>query len=129
MLYSANLGDSHMVLSRNINRFEAIVLTEAHKASEKSEKERIVNAGGMVMRNRVFGDLSISRALGDLNYKKPKQEENYVSNQAHMRSIALNQNNDFIIIASDGLWDTMSYQEAVNLLYHNRVSALMITYC
>ena len=121
ILYTANLGDSHMAISRNINRIEAIQLTEAHKASEKKEKERITKAGGMVMRNRLFGDLSISRALGDLNYKKPKQEENYVSNEAFMRRIPLTQNNDFIVIASDGLWDTMSFKEAMHILYHNKV--------
>ena len=128
ILYSANLGDSHMMLSRNINRYESIVLSETHKASVPSEKQRITSAGGMVMRNRVFGDLSISRALGDLNYKKPKQEVNYVSNEAYMRRIAMTQNNHYIIIASDGLWDTVSHKEAVNMLYTQKVFTHLYSY-
>lgn len=115
------MGDSHIVLSRNIVKEEAIVLSREHKASENSEKERIKNLGGTVIRNRVFGDLSISRSLGDLNYKQPKQQVNYVSNEAHISHVSLTQNNNFIIIASDGLWDTVSPKEAIRMLYENEV--------
>lgn len=110
-----------MILSRNIVRHEAIELAEIHKASIQSEKERITQAGGMVMRGRVFGDLSISRAMGDLNYKQPKQQMNFVSNIANIKEINLTQNNDFIILASDGLWDTVSPSDAIDFLYNNKV--------
>ena len=116
-LYAANLGDSHIVLGRNLCKIEALQLSETHKASEKAEKERITKAGGMVMRNRVFGDLSISRAMGDLNYKKPKQTENFVSNIAYIKNVQLTPSNHFVIIASDGLWDKYTNLEAVELIY------------
>lgn len=127
-LYSANLGDSHIVLSRNISKPEAILLSTAHKASDSSEKERITNLGGTVMRGRVFGDLSISRALGDLSYKQPKQQVNYISNEAHISHVSLTQNNNFIIIASDGVWDTVSPKEAVSLLYENEVCTFVFIF-
>lgn len=71
------------------------------------------------MRNRLFGDLAISRALGDLNYKKPKQSENFVSNAAFIRQVTLTPLNRFIIIASDGVWDVFSYSDAIEFVYQN----------
>jgi len=120
VLYTANLGDSHIVLSQMRSTIEGVILSETHKASEPSEKQRITEAGGMVMKNRVFGDLSISRALGDLNYKQPKQEANYVSDQAYIQKTVLSPINEFLIVASDGLWDTFTFQEAVEYVYHHR---------
>ena len=40
-----------------------------HKPSNEPEKERIQNAGGSVMIQRVNGSLAVSRALGDFEYK------------------------------------------------------------
>ena len=40
-----------------------------HKSSNEPEKERIQNAGGSVMIQRVNGSLAVSRALGDFEYK------------------------------------------------------------
>ena len=40
-----------------------------HKPSNELEKERIQNAGGSVMIQRVNGSLAVSRALGDFEYK------------------------------------------------------------
>ena len=40
-----------------------------HKPSNPPELERIQNAGGSVMIQRVNGSLAVSRALGDFEYK------------------------------------------------------------
>jgi hypothetical protein len=40
-----------------------------HKPSNEPERERIQNAGGTVMIQRVNGSLAVSRALGDFEYK------------------------------------------------------------
>ena len=40
-----------------------------HKPSNPPERERIQNAGGSVMIQRVNGSLAVSRALGDFEYK------------------------------------------------------------
>merc|ERR1711904_436773 len=97
-----------MVLAhRNILSYSMtpIPISEIHKATEESEKKRIIDSGGVVMRGRVFGDISISRAFGDRNYKTPKQEVDYILSDPFTFSVDLTDEHIFIIIASDGLWD------------------------
>lgn len=43
--------------------------TEDHKPYNEQERRRIENAGGSVMIQRVNGNLAVSRALGDFEYK------------------------------------------------------------
>lgn len=65
-IYCANSGDSRCVLSR---KGSAVELSEDHKPDNAGERARIQNAGGFVEEGRVKGVLSLSRALGDLEYK------------------------------------------------------------
>lgn len=69
-IYCANAGDSRAVLSRNK---KAIELSEDHKPDNAGEEARIKKAGGFVEEGRVKGILSLSRALGDLEYKTNKK--------------------------------------------------------
>jgi serine/threonine protein phosphatase PrpC len=62
----------HAPLTTTLAR-AGVVLTEKHRVSEKKERERIDNLGGTVIFGRLFGDLSVTRALGDREYKKPVQ--------------------------------------------------------
>lgn len=68
-LYCANAGDSRCVLFRNNQMLE---MSTDHKPDLPSEKNRIVKAGGAVIEGRVEGNLNLSRALGDMCYKKNK---------------------------------------------------------
>lgn len=65
-IFLANLGDSRSVISRG---GRVCFATEDHKPYLPKERERIVNAGGSVMIQRVNGSLAVSRALGDYDYK------------------------------------------------------------
>jgi serine/threonine protein phosphatase PrpC len=109
-LYSANLGDSRAVLCRGVS---ALALTRDHKPGDPAERQRIQRAGGFVRTvagiDRVMGDLSVSRALGDLEYKP-----HIVSAVPDVVSHVLVDIDAFIIIACDGLWDVLSPQEAVD---------------
>lgn len=60
------LGDSRAVLAR---KGQPAFGTEDHKPFLPKERDRIVNAGGSVMIQRVNGSLAVSRALGDFEYK------------------------------------------------------------
>src|SRR5438105_2881420 len=61
-IYCANAGDSRTVLCK---KGKAKPLSTDHKPDIKSERSRIEKANGTVEDNRVNGNLSVSRALGD----------------------------------------------------------------
>lgn len=67
VLYCANAGDSRCVLSSNK---EVVEMSHDHKPLNEEEKKRIEAAGGYVTGdNRVCGNLNLSRAIGDLEFK------------------------------------------------------------
>ena len=66
-IFCANAGDSRAVLCKNES--DAIGLSEDHKPGNPLEKQRILAAGHKVKDNRVDGNLAVSRALGDFQYK------------------------------------------------------------
>ena len=66
-LIVANAGDSRSVLFSN---GEAVEMSEDHKPDLPGEKDRIIKAGGFVSDGRVNANLNLSRAIGDLEYKK-----------------------------------------------------------
>ena len=63
----ANVGDSRCVLCR---KGRAVGLSIDHKPTRPDETARIVDAGGFVFMKRVMGQLAVSRAIGDTNFKK-----------------------------------------------------------
>ena len=66
-LYVANAGDSRSVLG--MSNGNAFAMSEDHKPDNELEKKRIMEAGGFVTEGRVNGNLNLSRALGDMEYK------------------------------------------------------------
>jgi serine/threonine protein phosphatase PrpC len=66
----ANSGDSRCVLARGTT---AVEMSQDHKPDNTEELRRIEAAGGFVEEGRVRGILSLSRALGDLEYKLNKK--------------------------------------------------------
>ena len=65
-LYCANAGDTRCCISNN---GKLVKLSKDHKPTDHNERERIMNAGGAVYNDRVNGNLNLSRALGDFEYK------------------------------------------------------------
>lgn len=64
--YLINCGDSRAILCSS---HRVVLGTYDHKPINPNERERIQNAGGSVMIQRVNGSLAVSRALGDYEYK------------------------------------------------------------
>ena len=63
-----------------------------HKPDMPEEKARIEKAGGFVSEGRVNGNLNLSRALGDLEYKSDKklnEEEQLIIAVPEVKSIEL----------------------------------------
>jgi protein phosphatase 2C family protein 2/3 len=67
MIYCANAGDSRAVACVAGRVKE---LSFDHKPYNKGEQARIFRAGGWVEFNRVNGNLALSRAIGDFNFKR-----------------------------------------------------------
>ncbi len=67
MIYVANAGDTRCVMGYG-GKFQA--LSSDHKATEEQEKLRVLKAGLKIIDGKVEGNLSITRALGDLKYKQ-----------------------------------------------------------
>lgn len=115
-IYCANIGDSRAVASVNC---KCVPLSYDHKPDNPQELRRILAAGGYVLGNRVNGNLALSRAFGDFHYKGNHQlppEMQIVSPYPDLRTLELNDDLDFLIIACDGIWDVLSSEEAVDFV-------------
>ncbi|KAJ2057570.1 phosphatase 2C [Coemansia sp. S2] len=106
-LYCANVGDARAVLSR---AGTAVRLTYDHKGDDVHECTRISESGGYVFNGRVNGILAVTRALGDSSLKQ------FVIGNPYTTETILDDADDVLILACDGLWDVCSDQEAVDLV-------------
>ena len=110
-VFIANCGDSRGVLSRDGT---VAFATYDHKPNNPIEKERIQNAGGSVMIQRVNGSLAVSRALGDFDYKNVSGKgpcEQLVSPEPEVFVEDRSDKDEFLVLACDGIWDVMSNEE------------------
>jgi serine/threonine protein phosphatase PrpC len=111
-LQAANVGDSTAFLCRD---GVAIQLTVDHKPSEPSERQRMREAGLEVSDNQTrINGLAVSRTLGDHFVKQ--QNIGMIGLPHVSKSIRIAPNDSFVIIASDGLWDVLSGQRAVDII-------------
>jgi len=107
-LIIANAGDQRAVLSRASC---TVQITTDHKPDEPGEKFRIYNAGGFVNeQKRVNGILALSRSLGDADLQP------YVTFEPEVFFVELKEDDRFLILACDGLWDVMSNTKAVEIV-------------
>ena len=131
-LVAANIGDSRAIMGRGS---VAIDLTRDHKPDDELERKRITDMGETVEWDEYcqvsrVKNLSLSRAVGD-RFAKP-----VVSGKVEIQVFPVNANNrdgrrvsggededgnedDFIVLASDGLWDVMTSQDCVDFVCKN----------
>jgi len=75
---------------------------------------RIEQAGGCVLNFggwRVNGQLAVSRAIGDYEFKP------YVCSDADVTTYKISSNDDYIIIACDGFWDVYKDKDVPKLVW------------
>ncbi|KAK4778304.1 hypothetical protein SAY87_018491 [Trapa incisa] len=141
-LYIANTGDSRAVLGRQergTKEMKAIQLSSEHNASYESVREELrllhPNDQHIVMLKhnvwRVKGLIQVSRSIGDAYLKKaefnkepllvkfrlPKSFDSPILRAeptVHVQRI--HPQDQFLIFASDGLWEHISNQEAINIV-------------
>ncbi|CAL4988842.1 unnamed protein product [Urochloa decumbens] len=122
-LYVAHLGDCRAVLSRDGGA--AAALTADHTCAAEGERERIERGGGYVSRSgsgvwRVQGSLAVSRSFGDAGLKR------WVVAEPEVSRVPLAAGCEFLVVASDGLWDKVSNQEAVDAVSRSRRNAVSV---
>ncbi|KAL7508465.1 hypothetical protein ACHAXN_005535 [Cyclotella atomus] len=133
-LFAANVGDSRVVLARKNGA--CLELTSDHKPSRPDEAARVRAAGGFILHKRVMGELAITRAFGDKSFKmgiKAMLEEDaeelgaggmsddatkdltapLVSAEPEIASIVLSHDDEFLLLACDGLFDVFKSQDAI----------------
>ena len=138
-LACSNCGDSRAVLGRKASNgtFIAIPLSNDHKPDKQEERKRILNCGGHVGCRQVLvsqgprgpvtmpvgpcrvwyqhkGDtlgLAMSRSLGDTIVHKCG-----VSAEPETLDHVLEVQDEFIIIATDGVWDVIDNNQAIQIV-------------
>ncbi|CAH9107445.1 unnamed protein product [Cuscuta epithymum] len=107
----SNLGDCRAVLCRGGS---AEVLTKDHRAGQEDEKKRIEDNGGYVEIHRgawrVHGVLSVSRSIGDSHLK------DWVVAEPETKRMTITSDMQYLVLASDGLWDKVGNQEAIDVV-------------
>ncbi|KAG7384675.1 hypothetical protein PHYBOEH_009349 [Phytophthora boehmeriae] len=141
-MFVANVGDSRTVLSR---KGKAVRLSNDHKPSRRDEAQRIRDTGGFVIHGRIMGELAVSRAFGDAPFKtfdlpeppkenvdsKPRSDYDSQELPVNPNEILkgplviptpeititeLSDDDEFVLLASDGLYDVLKDQEAVDFM-------------
>ena len=126
-----NIGDSRAVLGRLINKenneYKAINLSRDHKPTEKDEAQRIIDNQGRIkpfledgefvgpervwiMEEEVPG-LAMTRSFGDRVAATVG-----VMSEPEIKEFDFDENDKFMIIASDGIWEFISSQECINII-------------
>ncbi|CAL9175176.1 unnamed protein product [Musa hybrid cultivar] len=140
ILIISHIGDSCVVISRT---GKAEVLTNPHRPYGKNrvsleEIKRVRAAGGWIVDGRICGDLAVSRAFGDMRFKSKKNEMlmkgveegrwsdkfvsriqfkgDLVTSSPDINQVALGSDVEFVLLASDGLWDYMKSSDAVSFV-------------
>ena len=125
VVYTGNVGDSRVSL---ISPTHIIKLSYDHRMSDEKEKERILESGIEVIENRIGGELMLTRIFGDFefktknNNKKNKKKGLICEPFLSKIKIDLNINDQFLILASDGIWDLVSEKEIQQMIIKNNDS-------
>eukprot|EP00929_Paragymnodinium_shiwhaense_P086698 TRINITY_DN4715_c0_g1_i1.p1 TRINITY_DN4715_c0_g1~~TRINITY_DN4715_c0_g1_i1.p1 ORF type:complete len:395 (-),score=59.77 TRINITY_DN4715_c0_g1_i1:504-1688(-) len=125
LLICANAGDSRAVLCRG---GRTVPLSYDHCPSLEKESNRIFNAGGRIHETklrrgksvyRINGDINVARAIGDLGYKQNDKlpvTEQLLSAEPDIITLKRSPDDEFMIIACDGIWNMMESHEVVEFV-------------
>ncbi|PQQ17421.1 putative protein phosphatase 2C 38 isoform X2 [Prunus yedoensis var. nudiflora] len=142
LLYIANAGDSRVVLGRlekTVKQVKAVQLSIEHNASIESVREELRSLHPddpqiVVLKHKVWrvkGLIQVSRSIGDAYLKRqefnkePLLAKFRLSEPFHKPILKaeptilvqkLYPEDQFLIFASDGLWEQLSSQEAVDIV-------------
>lgn len=139
-LYTLNLGDSRAVLATNkweggIKSLQCVQLTEDHVVEEDKERERLLaehpDDPFAIVAGRLKGKIKLTRAFGAGYLKKAKLNDAlmgifrvhnlssppYLSDKPHLNIHKVSEEDEFVVMGSDGLFDFFSNEEVVELVH------------
>ena len=93
-----------------LTKQEMKLITKDHKCNDQNEVKRIRDKGGVVFRERVFGTLMLTRSFGDKEMKKYgvlSTPDIFIKN--------VEEEDIFVVIASDGVWDVVEENEVLKM--------------
>lgn len=117
------IGDTRCIVSLKGNS-DALPLSIDHKPNQVHERDRIVAAGGSIIRNRVCGGVAVSRSFGDYWFKRKSELKDYeqqVSAEPHVQIHQRSEMDEFLVLACDGIFDVLS-NEQVQQFVRNQIS-------
>ncbi|XP_074840586.1 protein phosphatase 2C-like domain-containing protein 1 isoform X2 [Carettochelys insculpta] len=122
ILHIANAGNIHAVLCKNGKSY---CLTKEHSTSNSKETNRILQNGGNISPNEpkglVEGLITTTRGLG--HHGDPKLKK-FVIPVPHTISVPIDDSCQFLILASNGLWEVLDKNEVVILTLRTFTSYL-----
>ena len=128
----ANAGDSRAVLCRG---GVAVAVSRDHTAAAADERARVQAAGGSVAWHAAAGGwrvgpaaLQVTRSLGDFDLKVPAAATaaaaagqpltaGGLTSDPELLQLAIQPEDDFLVLATDGLWDVCSEAEVIGLVH------------
>tara|TARA_B100001094_G_C18135957_1_gene775094 strand:+ start:70 stop:939 length:870 start_codon:yes stop_codon:yes gene_type:complete len=120
-IISINLGDSKTIFIDHL--FKKKFETNIHRPNEIIEYYRIINSNNKVTLNnkiyRINNQLSVSRSFGDFRLKILDGKYNGINSPVSVIPDIYNffiDENLFIIVATDGFWDYIKYQEIIDII-------------
>jgi serine/threonine protein phosphatase PrpC len=141
-LISINVGDSRIILGKNINnKFINYDLTTDHKPSLIEESKRILNRGGEIypmkdtegnfigpervwIKNEEYPGLAMSRSFGDRIAHSVG-----VIVEPEIREYFFKEEDMFIVLGSDGLFEFISSQEVVDIVKKYYIENDIVSCC
>eukprot|EP00002_Diphylleia_rotans_P015714 TRINITY_DN3046_c0_g2_i7.p1 TRINITY_DN3046_c0_g2~~TRINITY_DN3046_c0_g2_i7.p1 ORF type:complete len:313 (+),score=57.00 TRINITY_DN3046_c0_g2_i7:54-992(+) len=147
-IYLANAGDSRAILGyASDGKPMCKWLSNDHNASNESEQQKVIERSGdenairlsplnMMLGStaapkRVAGILLVTRAIGDAYLKQSElgnpTEKSYITAEPEIISHKITDNDLFVVIATDGLWEHVSPEEVVNFIIEHGVDDTVAT--
>ena len=105
LLHLASVGDSRAVLSVH---GRALDLAPLHVPANEDEIARVQREGGFLARGKVNGMVAVTRSLGDMVMKA------IITSTPFTRTEFLTDENEYLVIACDGVWDVLHPQVAID---------------
>ncbi|CAK60007.1 unnamed protein product (macronuclear) [Paramecium tetraurelia] len=128
IIYSANVGDSRAIMCRFDDGWQVVELSRDHKPDDPQEKIRILDAGGRVEQQKDFHGngigpfrvwlsyiqapgLAMTRSFGD----KVGAQAGVIA-EPEIQKFSISAQDQFIVVASDGVWEYMSNEEVMSVV-------------